>query len=143
MANKQSLALRAKNPVVHFEMPAKDRERVKKFYEEAFDWKMQLMGKDFGNYVVAQTTDTDENNMVKTPGTINGGFFEYDDKTPGRTTPSVVISVDNMDEALEKVKRAGGKIEGKPQEIPTIGMWVVFIDSEGNRVSMIEPPTGR
>jgi uncharacterized protein len=143
MANKQSLVLRAKNPVVHFEMPAKNRERVKKFYEEAFSWKVNLMGEDFGNYAIAQTTETDENNMVKTSGTINGGFFEYDEKNPGRNIPSVVISVDNMDEALEKVKRAGGKIEGEPQEIPTIGMWVVFIDSEGNRVSMIEPPTGK
>lgn len=130
------------NPVVHFEMPAKDRERVKKFYEEAFDWQMQVMGEDFGNYVVAQTTETDpKTTRPTTPGAINGGFFGYDEKTPGRNIPSVVISVDNIEEAINMVEKAGGKVEGKPQDIPGIGMWVVFIDSEGNRVSMLQPPS--
>jgi len=30
------------NPVVHFEMPAKDRARVSEFYTKAFGWKMQV-----------------------------------------------------------------------------------------------------
>lgn len=130
------------NPVVHFEMPAKDRERVKKFYEEAFGWEMQLMGEDFGNYVVATTTPTDPKTTRPTePGAINGGFFGYDEKEPGRQYPSVVISVHNIEEAMEMVKKAGGKVEGLPQDIPTIGKWVVFIDSEGNRVSMLQAST--
>ena len=45
------------------------------FYSKVFDWKMNQMGPEMGNYTLAQTTETDENNMVKTPGTINGGFF--------------------------------------------------------------------
>ena len=62
------------NPVVHFEMPSEDRKRLIKFYTSAFGWKMQETGPEMGNYVVAHTTETDANNMVKTPGAINGGF---------------------------------------------------------------------
>ena len=32
------------NPVVHFEMPAKNKKRVKKFYEKVFGWKMKRGG---------------------------------------------------------------------------------------------------
>ena len=65
------------NPVVHFEMPAKDKKRVTDFYTKAFGWKMVQTGPEMGNYIVAQTTETDQNNMVQTPGNINGGFFDY------------------------------------------------------------------
>ena len=67
------------NPVVHFEMGYKDKGRMVKFYETAFGWKAQQMGPEMGGYVVAQTTDTDENGMVKTPGNINGGFYAKSD----------------------------------------------------------------
>lgn len=62
------------NPIVHFEMPYSDQDLCK-FYAAAFGWQMNKTGPDMGNYVVAVTTETDENRMVKTPGTINGGFF--------------------------------------------------------------------
>ena len=64
------------NPVIHFEMGYFDNERIKKFYEGAFGWKLHQMGPEMGNYITAQTTETDENRMVKTPGTINGGFYK-------------------------------------------------------------------
>ena len=130
----------SKNPVVHFEMPAKDKNRVKKFYEDVFGWQMVLTGEEFGGYLLANTTEVDEKTQrPKEPGAINGGFFDYDEKTPGRTIPSVVISVDNIEESMKMVQEAGGTVEGKPQDIPGIGMWVVFIDCEGNRVSMLQP----
>ena len=44
------------NPVVHFEMPAKNKKRVKKFYEKAFGWKMQQLGAKMGDYILATTT---------------------------------------------------------------------------------------
>ena len=65
----------SKNPVVHFEMPYEDSERVSNFYTQAFDWKMNNLGEQMSNYVMALGAETDENNMVKNPGNINGGFF--------------------------------------------------------------------
>ena len=47
------------NPVVHFEMGYNDRDRMKKFYATVFGWEMRQMGSDMGDYVVAQTTETD------------------------------------------------------------------------------------
>ena len=62
------------NPVVHFEMPYDDRERMAKFYVSAFGWQTQMLGGEMGNYVLATTTESDERGP-KSPGTINGGFF--------------------------------------------------------------------
>jgi predicted enzyme related to lactoylglutathione lyase len=123
--------------VIHFEMPTKDKERVKKFYESAFGWKVQIMGPEFGGYVLATSADSDENGP-KERGAINGGFFEWKEDNQ---YPSVVIDVDNIDEAMKRVEGAGGKVLQKPQEIPGIGMWAVFEDSEGNRVSMLQSPS--
>lgn len=125
------------NPVVHFEMPAEDRKRLSKFYSSVFGWKMQEMGPEMGDYVVAHTAETDADHMVKTLGAINGGFFMKSADQPN--IPSVVIAVDDVNEQMKKVTAAGGKVIGEPQEIPGIGLWVVFIDSEGNRVSMMQP----
>lgn len=92
-----------------------------------------------GNYVLAQTAETDKDGMVKTPGNINGGFYQKT-KDVGSHAPSIVISVDDLDESMEKVKSSGGKIlSAKPEDIPGVGRWVSFMDTEGNRVSMLQP----
>ncbi|HEY1870626.1 MAG TPA: VOC family protein, partial [Chitinophagaceae bacterium] len=92
------------NPVIHFEMPASDSKRMAKFYETAFGWKTQQLGADMGNYVVVGTTESDEMNRPKTPGAINGGFFQ---KSNDNQYPSVVISVDDIKAAMKKIKDAG------------------------------------
>jgi predicted enzyme related to lactoylglutathione lyase len=50
-----------------------------------------------------------------------------------------VISVDDLDKHMKMVEEAGGKIMGKPEDIPGVGRWVSFRDTEDNRVSMIQP----
>jgi uncharacterized protein len=126
------------NPVVHFEMPAEDRKRMADFYTRVFGWKTQQLGEDMGNYVIATTTDSDENGRPKKPGAINGGFFQKTDDRPAQY-PSVVIAVDDIKEHMMKVERSGGKVLGEPMDIPGIGLYVSFFDTEGNRVSMIQP----
>lgn len=124
--------------VVHFEMPYDDPKRVAKFYQTAFGWQSQVLGPEMGNYVVATTTETDENRMVKTPGAINGGFFERKPDWPDQY-PSVVINVADVRAAMKKVADAGGEVLGEPMEIPGIGQYVSFRDTEGNRVGMLQP----
>jgi predicted enzyme related to lactoylglutathione lyase len=136
------------NPVVHFEMGYFDRERMKKFYQTAFDWQLQQMGPEMGNYVLAHTAETDENGMVKTPGTINGGFYEKTDN-PLSHPPSVVIAVQDIRKSMDDVTAAGGKILGamdekgaqsmEPMMIPGVGLWISIEDTEGNRVSLLQP----
>ena len=125
------------NPVVHFEMPYDDRNRMAKFYGSAFGWQAQMLGDDMGNYVVVTTTETDESGP-KTAGRINGGFFPKRPDWPAQH-PSVVIAVDDIRAAMKKVTEAGGRVLGEPVEIPGVGPYVSFFDTEGNRVSMLQP----
>ncbi len=132
------------NPVVHFEMPAEDTNRMKTFYETAFGWKTNQLGKEMGEYVVVTTTETDENRMVKAPGTINGGFYKRTADVSSQY-PSIVISVDDIHDAMDKVRAAGGQVigghkkDGTPDEIPGVGLFSSIIDTEGNRISILQP----
>ena len=125
------------NPVVHFEMPYDNRERMAKFYESSFGWQTKMLGEDMGHYVLATTTETDENGPKK-PGAINGGFFPKRPDWPAQY-PSIVIAVDDIKESIKKVTGAGGKVLGEPMEIPSVGQYVSILDTEGNRVSMLKP----
>ena len=80
------------NPVVHFEMPAEDRKRMAGFYSGVFGWKTELLGEEMGNYVLATTTEPDEEGRPKMPGAINGGFYPKSNDMPAQY-PSVVIAV--------------------------------------------------
>jgi predicted enzyme related to lactoylglutathione lyase len=125
------------NPVVHFEMPAEDRKRMSEFSSKTFGWQTQQLGPEMGNYVLAMTTESDDNGPKK-PGTINGGFFTKSDDMPAQY-PSVVIAVDDIGQSMKKVAQSGGRVLGEPMDIPGVGKYVSFFDTEGNRVSMLEP----
>ena len=128
-------------PVVHFEMPAEDRKRMADFYRNVFGWKTQMLGPEMGDYVLATTTEPDETGRPKMPGAINGGFFLKSDDKPAQY-PSVVIAVEDIKEHMKDVEDAGGKVLGEPMEIPGVGQYVSFMDTEGNRVSMLQPSRG-
>jgi predicted enzyme related to lactoylglutathione lyase len=123
--------------VVHFEMPYENRDRMAKFYQSAFGWQTQLLGEDMGNYVLAVTTESTEAGPTK-PGAINGGFYGKKPDYPMQY-PSVVIAVDDLKKSTAKILAAGGKVLGEPWDIPGVGQYVSFVDSEGNRVSMLQP----
>jgi uncharacterized protein len=138
-ASAQKPVIKKADPVVHFEMPAEDRKRMAKFYTNAFGWQMQMLGEDMGNYVLATTTaEVDKKGRPKKVGMINGGFYTKSDDMPAQY-PSVVIAVDDIKKSMNKVVKAGGKVIGEPMEIPGFGMYVSFFDTEGNRVSIMEP----
>ncbi len=130
------------DPVVHFEMPYEDRQRMVDFYAKTFGWQPQMLGEELGGYVVMTTTELDEKTKFPTkPGRINGGFFQ---KSKDRTKPSVVIAVADIKASMKKAAAAGAKIidgqtPGEPDNIPGVGLYVSFMDTEGNMVSMIQP----
>jgi len=136
------------NPVVHFEMGYNDGERMAKFYETAFGWTTKKWGPEMGNYITAQTAETDDDGMVQTKGAINGGFYQKTDN-PSSKAPSVVVSVDDIKAAIKAVKDAGGKILGgmdekgnhtmEPTMIPGVGLWISAMDTEENRFSILQP----
>lgn len=124
-------------PVVHFEMPYDYADRMAAFYADTFGWGVHKFGPDMGNYVTAETSET-ENGRPTAPGSINGGFFPRSDEPAGQH-PSVVIGVDDIAAICEKVTAAGGQVLGEPVEIPGVGLYVGFIDTEGNRASLLQP----
>lgn len=125
------------NPVVHFEMPYEVRDRMAKFYTSVFGWQTQMLGEEMGDYVLATTTETDASGP-RQAGAINGGFFPKSDDRPAQY-PSIVIAVDDIGAAIRKVNEAGGEVLGEPMEIPGVGQYVAFFDTEGNRASMLQP----
>ena len=135
------------NPVVHFEMPAEDKARMQKFYQTAFGWQTKELGAEMGGYVTVTTAESDPNDLAgrpKMPGAINGGFYQKTDD-PASQYPSIVIAVDDITAAMKKVADAGGKVigghkkDGTPDEIPGVGLFASIIDTEGNRISMLQP----
>jgi len=133
------------NPVVHFEMPAKDKKRMTNFYASVFGWKTEQLGPEMGEYIVVTTSEVGEDHFPKQRGTINGGFYQKTND-PVSNHPSVVIAVDDIRESMKKVTEAGGKVlggdpnkPGEPGDIPGVGLYCSFIDTEGNRLSMLQP----
>jgi len=124
-----------KNPVVHFEMPMKDRKRVSRFYQSAFGWDMQDMGEDYGGYLMAMTSESDKNGPKK-KGRINGGFYP---KQKDSENCHLVVSVDNLKKAMSRVKKSGGKLIGKPMNISNVGEFIMIKDTEGNKIGLLQP----
>jgi uncharacterized protein len=122
--------------VVHFEIPVDDRARAKEFYGSAFDW--DLIDSDMGGgivYTSVRTVATDDKQMPKEPGAINGGIMNRTSDTP---SPVITIQVDSIDDSLKKVDAGGGKTVQPRTEIPNMGAFAYFKDSEGNTMGLWE-----
>ena len=129
------------DPVVHFELPCENRERITRFFEQVFGWKSQMYGPEMGNYVVVTTAEPSPKRPAPphaVPGCINGGFFTKTGDMPAQF-PGIVIAVDDIRASMKKVNAAGGQVLGEPMMIPTVGDYVAFLDTEGNRSSMLQP----
>jgi hypothetical protein len=127
--------------VVHFEMPYKDRERAARFYAAAFGWTHQFLGPEMGDYMLVSTAPAGARPQVPPEaalGSINGGLYPFKADFPMQH-PSLVIAVDNIRAAMQRVTKAGGAVLGEPMTIPGVGEYVVFRDTEGNHNSMLNP----
>ena len=129
-------------PVVHFELPCDDRDRMSDFYSQAFGWEAQKLGPEMGNYTIVKTAETDEKGYPKQKGIINGGLFL---RMKDAQYPTVVIAVEDIHASMKDVEKAGGKViggghkAGEPDDIPGVGLYIAFSDSEGNRIGMLQP----
>ena len=137
MIKTQKSKIGIMNPVVHFELPYLDNQRIAGFYETVFNWKTQNLGLKSNNYILATTAESDAK-PGSPAGSINGGFYPIKPDWP-QQYPSIVIGVGDIEEAMEKINANGGKVLGEPHEIPNFGKYVSFLDTEGNRNSIIQP----
>jgi uncharacterized protein len=126
----------AMDKVVHFEITADDVGRAKEFYASSFGWNLQDV--DMGNgatYTTVTTVPVDERMMPTEPGAINGGLMKRSSETP---SPVITVGVDSVDDALKRVEAAGGSVITPRTEIPGMGAFAYFTDTEGNTLGLWE-----
>jgi hypothetical protein len=115
------------NPVVHFEIGARDAKRLQQFYAKQFGWKI-----DAKNPMAYGITDTQSAGKG-----INGGIFAtMDSGQPSWLT--VYIEVDDIDRALAKIEKAGGKTVMPRTPLPGMVTFAQFTDPGGNLVGLVE-----
>jgi len=124
--------------IVHFEIPAKDVQKLKKFYENVLGWKIiKASMPDSMEYWLIHTVPTDEEGMLQRPG-VNGGLYPREPDMPGATQVNY-INVENIDEYLAKVTKEGGKILSPKQQVPTVGWIAIVADPESNNFGLLQP----
>lgn len=123
--------------VVHFEIPVDDAGRAKGFYASVFGWELSDADMGGGNiYTTLTTTPIDQQTRLPTePGAINGGLMQRTADTP---TPVITIGVQAIDETLKKIEAGGGSVVQPRTEIPGLGAYAYFKDSEGNVAGLWE-----
>jgi predicted enzyme related to lactoylglutathione lyase len=119
--------------IVHFEIPAKDVEKLKKFYSELFGWKIYRPPGPI-EYWMIETVPVDEQGMTSRPG-VNGGMYKKDQP---QLKPVNYILVEDIDEYIQKIEDLGGTILRGKQEVPGIGWIALCLDPEGNSIAIME-----
>ena len=119
--------------IVHFEIPANDLEKLKKFYSDLFGWKIEKMPGGM-EYWGIQTVPVDEKGMAVRPG-VNGGMMK---RQMPEQKPVNYISVESVDEYSKKVVNLGGQIVVPKMEIPGMGWWALALDTEGNQIGLFQ-----
>lgn len=110
--------------VNYFEIPAKDPEKVKRFYSSVFDWQMEPWG---DKYWIVTAGDKKEEG-------IDGAIYLSEKMKTVLNT----ISVPDIKEYAERVKAAGGQVMDEPHEVGEWGWHVYFKDPEGTVLGMME-----
>ena len=125
------------DPIVHFELPAVDLERARKFYGSIFGWNLQDWPMPDGStYIGVHTTPIDEKTRLPLkPGAINGGILKKNDHVKA---PVFAINVSSIDEKVEAVKKAGGKVVMSKVDMMGMGFYAYVEDTEGNVVGLWE-----
>jgi len=122
--------------VGHFEIPADDPERARKFYSTTFGWTMTPVPEM--DYTMVHTGPVDAQGMPTTPGYIGGGIGK---RAAPLEHPVLTIVVADLEAAMKKVEKNGGKIVRGKQSVGTnMGFTAYFKDSEGNVVGLYTWP---
>jgi predicted enzyme related to lactoylglutathione lyase len=108
--------------IIHFDIPAEDLERARKFYEQLFGWKIEQPPGPLPYYLI-ETTD-----LEGKPG-VGGGMGQ-------RQNPDEQITqffgVESIDTSIEKVEALGGSVVAPRMTVPGWGYLAVCRDTEQN-----------
>ena len=123
------------DPVVHFEIPVKNLDTARKFYGSIFGWQMADWPLPDGSIMVGcVTTPVEETTRVPLkPGGINGGIALA---TEYVKVPAFAIHVASIDERVEQVKAAGGKLVMPKVDMMGMGFYCYVADPEGTVIGL-------
>jgi uncharacterized protein len=127
--------------IVHFEIPADDVERAKKFYTDLFGWKIEKgPGTDDSQLTSAATGQPMEYWMVTTTDdkgnkALGGGMMKR--QMPQHQVTNH-IGVKSVDEYSSKVQKLGGKVVAPKHPVPGMGYFAVCLDTENNAFALWE-----
>jgi predicted enzyme related to lactoylglutathione lyase len=116
------------NPVVHFEIMGKDAKTLQEFYKQAFDWQIGERGSGAGaqNYSLVRP-----NNGSGIEGGI-GDMKGYE----GHVT--FYVGVPDINAALAKVEKLGGRRIMGPDEVPGGPTIALFADPENHTIGLVQ-----
>ena len=115
-------------PVVHFEVMGKDGEKLRRFYAELFDWKV-----DADNQLDYGLVQREAN--FEGVG-IPGGIGAIPEGMPGHLT--FYVEVPDIEAALEEAEELGGtRVMGPAEVQPGIELGQ-FSDPEGHMVGLVK-----
>jgi predicted enzyme related to lactoylglutathione lyase len=108
--------------VEHFEIPADDIARAQAFYKNVLEFDYEPWGDDMGML-----------NQPEGKG-INGDLHERGTAPH----PTVVFTVDRIEDVMERALANGGSQLGEIQPLSETGRWVYITDSEGNIIGLFD-----
>jgi uncharacterized protein len=107
---------------VHFEIPADDVPRAKKFYEALLGWRTEPMSEQgFPDYWSVKVSDNESD--------MHGGMLARSEETPA---PTFYIGVASIDQTLAELQELGGTIAMPKDAVPGMGWLALFKDPEDN-----------
>jgi len=116
--------------VVHFEISADNPERAIKFYQDVFGWEIQKYGEVEMDYWLVMTGPQGSNG-------IDGAIMKR--SLPAGAGVINTIAVDDIEETIAKILKAGGDKKSDINTIPGVGQFCYCIDTEGNYIGILQP----
>jgi len=117
-----------KNICVWFEIPVKDFEKAKKFYNEIF--RIAMTEQEMGGALMGFFPMEDMGN--------SGAIVKGEGYVPSDKGTTIYLNGGNdLQEIVERIEPAGGKILLEKMKISDeIGYMAIFLDTEGNKLAL-------
>jgi len=109
----------------HFEIFAEDPEKLSKFYEGIFEWKIVDAMQGYKLIDTGGGKDAAGGGMEKIEAGTKRPVLNY-------------FLVDSIFEHLKKIEAAGGKVNNEKSPVPGYGYFATFEDPEGNIIGLWE-----
>jgi uncharacterized protein len=118
------------HPVIHFEVLRKDGEKLRSFYAQLFDWKVDADNPlDYG--IVQRETNFEDVG-------IGGGIGGIAEGMQGHLT--FYVEVPDVEAALAQAEKLGGTRLMGPSEVQPGVEFGQFSDPEGHMVGLLKGP---